>query len=241
MLSEEEFEKEGAWTTQLMHDAGRKFSNLLREIPNCTTLDDPCLPKDLPMIHWENVLLSASSFRRGHVEIFDVAGRLSVLHVCVLPNLDDDAPIFGFDMIAGPSRVTGIFLDLSPVTTQSRPTLADVVGASALGGFRERRTLPDWGDIFSPHVLAIRPTDRNEVTRALELAQQALEGMLARLAIGSYADDADVIRGQAAYMAAQRRNKHTQRMLSGFIGDGAARKFIEDVLFPTMTLDQSST
>lgn len=160
-------------------------------------------------------------------------GRLSVLHVCIFPQLDDPAPIYGFDMIAGPARVTGIFLDLSPVLC-GPPTLRlpEVADAGALARFSAPRSLPDWGDIFSPDVLAIRPADLDEVAQAIALAHQALDGLLARAQIVSV--DPRIAEGQARYIAGQRRNEHTARMLAGFVGAEPARQFIDEVLFPSV-------
>jgi phycocyanobilin:ferredoxin oxidoreductase len=219
----------------LMAKAAAMFRARLGAEPGCKALP---LPDAVPHVEstallWDNVLLRSDTFRRAHIETFDVAERLSVLHVCVLPHLDDPSPIFGFDMIAGPSRVTGIFLDLSPVTHLTPvPRLREVVGASALAGFAMPRSLPAWGGIFSDDMLAIRPVSLDEVSRAIGLAEVALDGVLK--ASGSPADPApvNVAAGQAGYMTAQRRNEHTFRMLAGFIGMEPARRFIDEVLFP---------
>jgi phycocyanobilin:ferredoxin oxidoreductase len=184
-------------------------------------------------LHWQNTLLTAGTFRRAHVETFAVAERVSVLHVCLFPHLHDAAPIFGFDMVAGPARVTGIFLDLSPVTHRPpRPGLRDVVAGAALDSFATRRVLPEWGEIFSPDMLAIRPTDLNEVDHALALAKTALDGVLRATQNGPGVPSAEIVAGQARYAEGQRRNEHTARMLAGFIGAEAARRFIDEVLFP---------
>jgi phycocyanobilin:ferredoxin oxidoreductase len=183
-------------------------------------------------LDWNNTLLESATFRRAHVETFVVPGRLSVLHVCVFPHLHDPAPIFGFDMVAGPARVTGIFVDLSPVIAQpAGPGLREAVGHSALEAFAVRRELPEWAEIFSPDLLAIRPTDEAEIERAIALGFRALEAMLS--ACGRRRDTAETVaEGQARYALGQRRNEHTWRMLASFIGATPARQFIDEILFP---------
>jgi hypothetical protein len=178
---------------------------------------------------WRNLIGQAPAFRRAHLEVLEVPGRLLVLHCCIFPHLDDSSPIFGFDVVAGPARVTGVFLDLSPVLPD-----APVPRLGPLTGFAERRARPDWGDIFSEDFLAIRPADAAELTRATLVAGAACEAMLARL-VGGHGRGAPVAQvraGQARYIAGQRRNPHTQRMLAGLVGAGPAARFIEEALFP---------
>jgi len=221
----------------LMARAAAMFRARLGAEPGCRKLPVPAiatLTSGQPAaLLWDNVLLCADSFRRAHVETFEVAERLSVLHVCIFPHLNDPLPIFGFDMIAGPSRVTGIFLDLSPVTDRLPvPSLRDVVGPAALAGFALPRTLPDWGDIFSDEMLAVRPIDLDEVSRAIALAERALDGVLRARHLPADPAPAEIAAGQVRYIAGQRRNEHTLRMLTSFIGLPSARRFIDDVLFP---------
>jgi phycocyanobilin:ferredoxin oxidoreductase len=218
----------------LMTQAASLFHKRLIAESGCVRLPPPpdvmCATGPAANLQWDNVLLSSPAFRRAHIETFNVPGRVSVLHVCIFPHINDPAPIFGFDMVAGPSRVTGIFLDLSPVTDQPPcPRLRDVSGCS---DFAVKRTLPEWGDIFSTDVLAVRPVNLDEVSRAISLGLRALDSVLA--APRSLADVVPpaIAAGQARYMAGQRRNEHTFRMLASFIGHGPARRFIDEVLFP---------
>lgn len=216
----------------LMNRAAAAFRDRLMAEPGCEALPVPAVLTVPPELHWQNTLLRAPNFRRAHVETFEVPGRLSVLHVCIFPHLDDPAPIFGFDMVAGSARVTGIFLDLSPIGQQPpRPSLRDMLGQDALAGFTGRRPPPEWGDIFSGDLLAIRPNDLGDVTRAIDMAKTALAGLLAapRARAGGLAT---IAAGQERYIAGQRRNEHTFRMLAGFVGATAAERFISEVLFP---------
>jgi hypothetical protein len=84
-------------------------------------------------------------------------------------------------------------------------------------------------------LFAIRPSGAAEVHAALALAQKAGEYYLRQLASERRpcGDDAtSITAGQASYATAQRRNPHTYRMLARYVGQGPARAFIDDVLFP---------
>jgi phycocyanobilin:ferredoxin oxidoreductase len=217
----------------MMQRAAVEFADRLRLVPGATERQVPDYAPATETLQWTNVLLDSARFRHGHVETFVVADRLSVLHVCLFPHLDDPGPIFGFDMIAGPARVTGIFLDLSPTTEQAAgPGLGEVRAALDVGAFAHPRTLPDWGDIFSADCLAIRPADLDEVARAFRLAQAALDACLTSTCVRAPHRSDEISAGQARYIAGQRRNEHTFRMLAGLIGHDRARDFIDQVLFP---------
>ena len=219
----------------LITRTAERFRERLLQEPGATRLE---LPDDLlgrGDWRWDNLVLTASRFRYAHVETFAVSDRVSVLHSCVFAHLDDPSPIFGYDIVAGPSKVTGLFLDLSNTVDPARPTgLAGLVAASGTR-FAERRTLPDWGRIFSPDILAIRPVSIDEVIAANEIALQALDQMLASPRRHCPDLCTQIEAGQSAYIQAQRQNQHTFRMLSGFVGADRARRFIDDVLFPSVS------
>ena len=138
-------------------------------------------------------------------------------------------------MIAGPARITGIFLDLSPVlASTTQPRLSDIIDADRRAMFASPRILPEWGNIFSDSVLAIRPTTPDEVACALALAHQALELWLNAAKQQIAACDDRVRIGQSRYNESQRKNIHTYRALSNLVGEQQAQTFIDTILFETI-------
>jgi phycocyanobilin:ferredoxin oxidoreductase len=209
----------------------------LLAVPHLTVQADPVAALDGvgSRFAWRNVIATAPTFRRAHLEWLEVPGRLAVLHLCVFPHLDDATPVFGFDVVAGHARISGMFLDLSPtLAAPPRPGLSELVGAAALTGFAQPRGRPEWGDVFSDDFLAIRPQDADEAVRVVALADRAFAGLLAALSrpARGVADVAAVTAGQAHYAAAQRRNTHTLRVLSNLVGATAAACFVTESLFP---------
>jgi phycocyanobilin:ferredoxin oxidoreductase len=216
-----------------MGEAARSISARLRAQAGAMPLDLPEIPAPPGALLWRNTLLAASGFRRAHVEELVLPDRLSVLHVCIFPHVNDRRPIYGFDMVAGFARITGIFLDLSPVTTApTSPSLQTLVDPSTRARLGVRRDLPEWGDIFSNHMVAVRPSTDEEAGCAMSLADYVLDAWLATPRIPTAPGDDRVRAGQARYIAGQRRNIHTYRMLTGMIGEVEARRFIDQVLFP---------
>lgn len=197
-------------------------------------LDGSCLNGPGHDLRWRNVLLSGPCFRRAHVEELSVPGRLVVLHVCIFPHLDDPAPVFGFDLVGGPARVTGMFMDFSPVLAEPPAfRLGDRLAPGEIETFGERRLVPPWGDIFSADFVAVRPRALAEVAKAIAFGETALAAWLDNLDPGGAAAERERIStGQRRYAVTMRQNPHTFRMLAGLIGADAARRFIDDVLFP---------
>jgi hypothetical protein len=183
-------------------------------------------------MRWHNTLFAGPCIRRAHVEFLEMPDRFAVLHICIFPHLHNPGPIFGFDMICGRAMATGAFLDFSPTTpAPPTPSLHEAI-PHAHANFTHLRDRPPWGAIFSNDFLAIRPANDTEATAALALAQTALAYYLARLPTPQPNPDPAIAAGQARYIRAQRTNPHTLRMLSRFVGAAAARRFIEDTLFP---------
>ncbi len=209
-------------TFGLIADAADRMGRMIRNVADCETMDPRFVPGERSGLQWDNTLLTAPLFRRAHIEALQVAGRISVLHVCVLPHYCDSVPIFGFDIVAGPSRTTGIFLDLSPVA-------ADTRWRPRLPRFDCPRPRPDWGDIFSADFLAIRPVNLTEVESAMDLAVRVLRDYLDR---PRDTPPFDAWQSQMRYIRGQRRNLHTARMLASLVGEATARRFIDQVLFP---------
>lgn len=182
---------------------------------------------------WRNTLVRTRLLRRAHVEFFSIPGEIGVLHVCIFPALDRALPIFGFDVVAGRSKATGCFLDLSPTVTAAEPMIAawGARAATAAAAMGTARTLPDWASMFSAHALAVRPGSRADVAHGLDFGAASLAALLAETA-PLPVDPQQMRVAQQRYIAAQRRNDRTRAMLAGCVGPALADAFIERCLFP---------
>ena len=170
---------------------------------------------------WENYCWSSPLWRSAHLEIFN-QDRFMVVHLCIFPNVTDPSPIFGFDVISGVNKVTGLFMDLSPTQDATEPfnTVEYARG----------RDLPDWGEIFSAHWIAVRPNDR-ELMDICNQTQSLLPKYVAQL--GQKTGDINIITAsQNRYCSHQQKNPHTRRALDNLIGSDATEEFMSTVLFP---------
>ena len=200
-----------------LDDLARRFCGIIAGQPHSVTVPT----RDYG---WENHRWSSPSFRMAHVEIFN-QDRFMVVHCCVFPHYSDTSPIFGFDAIAGESKVTGLFWDLSPTVRPTTPfnTIQGLVN----------RDRPEWGDIFSEHWVACRPSPEQLVDIG-SAAAAGLDQYLSHLMPHDHATkQSAVLLAQDNYCMQQRKNEHTLRAIKNLLGDDLAEEFVTQVLFPT--------
>lgn len=173
-----------------------------------------------PNYGWENHRYKNHLFRQAHVEIFK-QDKFGVVHCCVFPNYTDPSPIYGFDVISSEHKITGVFLDLSPVVTPVLPFLDLEV--------TKERNRPEWGDIFSEHWLAARPS-YDELAVIGDAAVDLLVRYLNTL--GNKGPIDKIISAQNHYCNQQQKNPHTRRALQNLIGSEKTEEFMTQILFP---------
>lgn len=202
---------------ELLDQTARKLDEIIRQEPGV-------IPMSTPDYGWENHRYYSEKFRLAHVEIFN-QDRFMVVHTCVFPYATDPAPIFGFDVIAGENKVTGVFLDLSPTVAEPEPFHKLT--------FKQQRQRPEWGDIFSQNWIACRP-DHDEMMLIVDEAQRLLKHYLDNVVAKTVGDPDAVVQGQNRYCNHQRQNEHTFKALKNLIGETSARQFMDEILFPTL-------
>ena len=198
-----------------LDEVARDFCKIIAAQPNSETVPT----KDYG---WENHRWTSPQFRMAHVEIFN-QDRFMVVHCCVFPHVTDPAPIFGFDAIAGESKVTGLFFDLSPTVSKTAP-FCNIQGLV-------NRDRPEWGNIFSENWIACRPTpDQLEEigTDAIRVLGEYLPSLAQ-----DHSEPVTVAAAQDRYCLQQRKNEHTRRAVKNLLGDELAEDFMTTVLFPT--------
>lgn len=181
---------------------------------------------------WPNHVYQGHYFRRAHLDIVDAreTKKLYMMHLCIFPNTNDPAPIFGFDIIAGPNKVTGAFHDFSPVGEHPlNQWFADKVKNYE---WSKERQLPDWArNIFSGNMVAAGNIQtEEELEKVLSLVKNNLQHYLAHLTGGGLYD---YTAKQNWYCHNQKQNPHTPRVMTSLGLDSAeVHKFIHECLFP---------
>ena len=181
-----------------------------------------------------DLVFESNIYRRAHVSIVDAREnrKLWLLHVTVFPHIHNPAPIYGFDIISGPSRVSGAFHDLSFAGSRDviMPWFADRTQNLS---WNKKRELPDWAkQIFSDNIVAIGAVGPDELQEFVKLGKETLEYYLEKLP-ETNDSNIDTTDDQNKYCHYQKQNQHTPRVLVnlGFTED-EARSFVSDRLFP---------
>ena len=194
---------------------------------------------DDPKFNWLNRVFAGEHFRRAHIDSVDARDTkgLYMTHICVFPNYNNTAPIYGFDIICGKNKVTGAFHDYSPSWPMDHPMIDQFEACTKDLKWKKERELPDWAQaIFTKHMVAVGNV------RTIEEMDQIVTMALANLdmyfnELPKYTsekhDAAQIKRRQNRYCHYQKQNPHTPKVMETLGLDPAdIRYFIDECLFP---------
>jgi hypothetical protein len=157
-----------------------------------------------------------------------------MMHLCIFPHTNDPGPIYGFDLIAGPNKVTGAFHDFSPGYDKQHYMLDWFHDRVDGIEWSKKRELPQWAkNIFSGNMVAAGNINTmEELDEVLSLVNQTLSYYLNNIGNLSDIDSTDA---QNWYCYNQRQNPHTPKVMEslGFDSD-TVKRFISSCLFPTV-------
>lgn len=185
---------------------------------------------------WINKVWTGPNYRRAHIDVVDARDTkgLWMMHCCVFPHLDNPAPIFGFDVIAGKNKMTGCFIDYSPAGDKNHPMIEWFGDEVSKLEWRKQRELPDWAQrIFSPHMVAAGNVSKEEeLDQISNLADTVVEHYIAT--INETAGQAtNTTEHQNYYAQNQKCNPHTPKVMTSLgLNEDDVKLFIHECLFP---------
>jgi hypothetical protein len=185
---------------------------------------------------WINRVWTNNIIRRAHIDVVDARQTkgLWMMHVCVFPQCNDTAPIYGLDVIAGEKKVTGYFHDFSPTVAPNHTMIVNFGKTVSNYNWKKERTLPDWATaIFSSHMLAVGNVNTEEELNSLiKLSLHNLDEWLCYYRHTT----CDPELGKAAqnkYAHYQKQNPHTPRTMKALgLNEDDVDFFIQKCLFP---------
>lgn len=186
-----------------------------------------------------DLVFSSLRYRRAHVSIVDAREQKKIwmLHVTIFPHYNDNSPIYGFDIVAGPEKVSGAFHDFSNGGDYTHDMMRWFANFVAGLDWNKKRELPDWAKrIFSNHIVAIGAVGLSELEEFIHIGLKSLEFYLENVGL-TQQDVSNFAMIQNSYCYYQKQNIHTARVLEklGFSNE-EARTFIHESLFPEVTL-----
>lgn len=185
---------------------------------------------------WVNRVWSSKTYRRAHIDVVDARASkgLWMMHCCVFPHLDNSAPIFGFDVVAGKNKITGCFVDYSPTAGLDHPMIEYFKEEVSRYEWHKPRALPEWAQrIFSPSMIAAgNVSDEEEISQISSLANILINHYLET--VGETAGQAiNTKDAQNYYAQNQKQNPHTPKvMVSLGLSEEDVKVFVQDCLFP---------
>lgn len=189
---------------------------------------------------WINRVWANKSVRRAHIDVVDARDTkgLWMMHVCCFPQLQNDAPIYGFDVIAGKNKMTGAFHDFSPSSTIDHPMIDGYKESVADFIPEKQRELPEWArNIFTDKMLAAGnvKTD-DEATAIIDIALGNLRAWFEEVPSYDGYGQADLVSAsQNYYCHNQQQNPHTANVMKSLgLPEEDVEVFCRDMLFPKL-------
>ena len=207
-----------------------------------TEIDEPGLDYfNRPDSGWINRVWANDYVRRAHIDVVDARDSkgLWMMHVCIFPTLDNPAPIYGFDVIAGKNKMTGAFHDFSPSADPDHDMIQGYYESVEHFVPEKQRELPEWArNIFTGKMLAAGNVKTDE--EATEIIQIALSNLHA------YFEEVGETKGEGApdlvaacqnyYCENQQKNPHTANVMKSLgLPEEDVDRFCTDMLFPKLT------
>ena len=190
---------------------------------------------------WINRVWANDNVRRAHIDVVDARDTkgLWMMHVCIFPTLDNPAPIYGFDVIAGKNKMTGAFHDFSPSSDPDHPMIQGYYESVENFIPEKPRELPEWArNIFTGKMLAAgNVKTEEEATEIIKIALRNLHAYFQEVGETKGEGAPDLVAAcQNYYCENQQQNPHTPRTMKSLgLPEADVDRFCTDMLFPKLT------
>jgi len=189
---------------------------------------------------WINRVWANNNVRRAHIDVVDARDSkgLWMMHVCIFPTLDNPAPIYGFDVIAGKNKMTGAFHDFSPSADPDHPMIQGYFESVEHFVPEKQRELPEWArNIFTGKMLAAGNVKTDEeATEIIRIATDNLRAYFAEVGATKGEGNPEIVGpAQDYYCHNQQQNPHTANVMKSLgLPEEDVDRFCTDMLFPKL-------
>jgi phycocyanobilin:ferredoxin oxidoreductase len=206
-----------------------------------TEIDEPGLDYfNRPDSGWINRVWANDYVRRAHIDVVDARDSkgLWMMHVCIFPQLNNPAPIYGFDVIAGKNKMTGAFHDFSPSADPDHPMIQGYYESVEHFVPEKQRELPEWArNIFTGKMLAAGNVKTDEeATEIIRIALDNLHAYFDEVGLTDGEGDPTIVAPcQDYYCHNQQQNPHTANVMKSLgLPEEDVDRFCTDMLFPKL-------
>ena len=189
--------------------------------------------------NWNDTIWSSNYVRKCHLKTIDNRNtqKLWLMHINIFPHDHLNFPILGFDIVAGPNKITGSFFDFSPVTDEEphHPYLNYMQSKVKNLSWSKPRDLPDWAkEIFSKNMIAAgNLRTEEEINQLCNVCFDLIEYYVANMKNNLYiANPLNIKANHNKYCRNQKLNPHLHRsILSMGISEEDKDKYVNEILF----------
>jgi hypothetical protein len=208
------------------------LSNKIEKLFN-DNLNQYPISEEINFKSWKDQYWKSNEIRKCHLKTIDNRDtqKLWLMHINIFPQTHINLPILGFDIVAGPNKITGSFFDYSPV--DKHPYMDYFYSRVKDLSWNKPRELPDWAQqIFSKNMIAAGNIRTEEEIKQLsevcfELIHYYIENSNnINNKVGDYKDNHNF------YCQQQKLNPHLHRsIISMGISEEDKDRYVNRVLF----------
>jgi hypothetical protein len=198
--------------------------------------DNPNYTEDMHWKGWRDNFWHSDQIYKAHLKtIIPEDGKgLWLMHVNIFPEVGYELPILGFDIVAGPKKITGSFMDYSPLHGHPHPYHDFMERKVQSLSWNKQRELPPWAqEIFSPNMIAVGNINtEEELQQFIEVTSELLDHYLDNLEENAFLSNRDTKPILNKYCQNQKLNPHLHRsILAMGIPEEAKDRYVNNVLF----------
>ena len=197
--------------------------------------DEPAM-EDLHFTDWKDRFWHSDQVYKAHLKtIVPEDGKgLWLMHVNVFPDPSVELPILGFDIVAGPKKITGSFMDFSPLHGFPHP-YNDYMEARVKDlEWNKPRELPPWAkEIFSDDMIAVGNINTDEeLDQFIQVTSDLVDYYLHHIEDLAFPTHRDTIPMLNKYCQNQKMNPHLHRSIEAMgISKEDKNRYVNEVLF----------
>lgn len=198
--------------------------------------DNPSYTEDMHFKGWTDTFWHSDEVYKAHLKtIVPEDGKgLWLMHVNVFPDPSVELPILGFDIVAGPKKITGSFMDYSPLHGFPHPYHDYMEKLVKDLEWNKPRELPPWAkEIFSEDMLAVGNINTDEeLDQFIAVTSHLVDHYLENLEANSFPTRRDTLPILNRYCQNQKLNPHLHRsILAMGISEEDKDRYVNEVLF----------
>ena len=198
--------------------------------------DNPKYTENMKFEGWTDTFWESETVGKCHLKTIQPkdAKSLWLMHINIFPKEGIELPILGFDIVAGPKKITGSFMDFSPLHGYEHP-YNEYMEQAILGlEWIKPRELPDWAkEIFSGDMIAVgNIREGHELDQFISVTSQLVTYYLKNMEKCAYASNRDTLPILNKYCSNQKLNPHLHRsILAMGISEEDKESYVNNVLF----------